>query len=47
MYIVINSAKKLPEYEFFVAGKGILESKLRKLAESHKNINFLGSIRSP
>ena len=44
---LINSAKILPQYDFFIAGKGILESKLRELASNHKNINFLGSVKEP
>ena len=46
-HVLINSAKKLPEYDFFIAGKGILENKLKELAGNHKNINFLGSIKEP
>ena len=47
VHIFINSAKRLPEYEFFIAGQGVLESKFRKLAESYKNINFLGNVKDP
>ncbi len=47
VHVLINSAKKLPNYDFFIAGKGILENKLKELANDHKNINFLGSIREP
>ena len=46
-HILINSAKELPGYDFFIAGKGILEEKLKILAKNHKNINFLGSIKQP
>ena len=47
VHVLINSAKKLPNYDFFIAGKGILENKLKELAGDNKNINFLGSIREP
>ena len=43
---LINSAKKLQKYNFFVAGRGVLENNLRELAKS-KNINFIGSVKDP
>ena len=45
--VFINSAKKLPQYDFFIAGQGVLENILRNLSKNHKNINFLGSIKKP
>ena len=47
VHILINSAIQLPEYDFFIAGKGILEKKLKELAKNHNNINFLGSTEDP
>lgn len=47
VHILINSAKKLLNYEFYIAGEGILENKLKGLAKNHKNINFLGSLKEP
>ena len=47
VHTLINSAKKLPNYDFFIAGKGILENKLKELAVNYKNINFVGAIREP
>lgn len=47
VHVLIKAAKKLSEYDFFITGKGILESKLKKLAEGHKNIIFLGSTKEP
>ena len=46
VHILINSAQ-LPEYDFYIAGKGILENKLKELAKNHNNINFLGSTEEP
>ena len=45
--MLINSAKKLPGCEFFFAGQGILEDRLRELAKKIKNIHFLGSFKEP
>ena len=45
--MLINSAKKLPGCEFFLAGQGILEDRLRELAKDFKNIHFLGSFKEP
>jgi glycosyltransferase involved in cell wall biosynthesis len=47
VHVLINAAKKLTEYDFFIAGKGILENELKELAEGHKNIIFLGSTKEP
>lgn len=44
---VINSAKMMPEYDFFIAGKGVMEEKLKILGKSYKNINFMGSVKEP
>lgn len=47
VHSLINSAKILTEYEFFIAGSGVLENKLKQLAHKSKNINFLGSVKDP
>ena len=47
VHSLINSAKTLTEYEFFIAGSGVLENKLKQLAHKSKNINFLGSVKDP
>ena len=47
VHVLINAAKKLSEYDFFITGEGILENKLKKLAEGYKNIIFLGSTKEP
>jgi glycosyltransferase involved in cell wall biosynthesis len=43
----INAAKLLPEYNFFIAGKGIQEEELKKLGKNFNNINFVGSVKQP
>ena len=47
VHVLINSAKHLLKYDFFIAGKGALENELKKLAKSCKNIHFLGSVKDP
>lgn len=47
VHILINSAKRLLKYDFFIAGKGILENELKILAKGCKNIHFLGSVKDP
>lgn len=47
VHSLINSAKKLQKYNFFVAGRGVLENNLRELANKSKNINFIGSVKDP
>ncbi len=47
VHSLINTAKKLPEYDFFIAGKGILENRLKELSDNYKNINFVGVIKEP
>ena len=43
VHVFIKSAKNLPEYNFFITGKGVLENLLKESAKNHKNIFFLGS----
>ena len=47
VHVLIESAKKLPKYDFFIAGKGILEDILKKSSNNYKNINFLGNVKEP
>ncbi len=47
VHIIIKVAKKLPHYEFFIAGKGAIENHLKHLAKDCKNVNFLGSVSDP
>lgn len=47
VHILINAAKELPSYDFFIAGKGILENKLKELASNISNIKFLGIFKEP
>lgn len=43
----INSGKMMPEYDFFIAGKGTLGEKLKNLAKNSKNIYFVGGVKEP
>jgi glycosyltransferase involved in cell wall biosynthesis len=47
VHIIIKTAFELSNYDFFIVGKGILETKLKNLAKNSKNINFIGSIKDP
>ena len=47
VHILINAAKELQAYDFFIAGRGILENKLKELAKNISNIKFLGSFQNP
>lgn len=47
VHILISAAKELQAYDFFIAGKGILESRLKELAKNISNIKFLGSFLNP
>ena len=47
VHILIKAAKELTDYDFFIAGNGVLESQLKDLAKNSKNINFLGSTKDP
>ena len=46
VHIFIQSAKSLSDYDFFIAGKGVLENLLKESAKNFKNIHFLGSIKT-
>lgn len=47
VHIFIESAKNLPQYDFFIAGIGAWENKLKKIAEGYKNIYFVGRVKEP
>lgn len=47
VHILIESAKKLPQFDFFIAGNGPWKELLVKLAEDNKNIKFIGRIKKP
>lgn len=47
VHVLINAAKELSSFDFFIAGKGILENKLKELAKNVNNIKFLGTFREP
>ena len=47
VHVFLESAKKLPKYDFFIAGEGVLEDILKKSANNYKNIHFLGNIKEP
>jgi len=47
IHILIESAKILQSYDFFITGKGILEDPLKKLAKNYKNIHFMKSVKEP
>ena len=42
VHVFINAAKNLSDYDFFIAGEGVLEGKMKILAKGIKNIHFLG-----
>ena len=45
--ILLESAKKLPKYDFFIAGEGALGDILKKSVNNYKNIHFLGNVKEP
>lgn len=47
VHVLINAAKDLQDYDFFIAGEGILEDELKKLSLNYRNINFVGKINEP
>lgn len=47
VHVLIESAKKLPKYDFFIAGEGIMKDVLKKSANNFKNIHFLGNVKEP
>ena len=47
VHVLIETAKKLPEYDFFLAGKGPLKNTLKELAKNNRNIYFLDLLKKP
>ncbi len=47
VHVLINSAKQLSDYDFFIAGRGVLENALKEISKNCKNIHFLGSVKEP
>jgi len=47
VHVLIESAKKLPEYDFFIAGVGPWENTLREMAKGNENIHFIGMVKEP
>tara|TARA_B100000035_G_C21030576_1_gene568202 strand:- start:571 stop:1710 length:1140 start_codon:yes stop_codon:yes gene_type:complete len=47
VHVFVKAAKKLPNFDFFIAGSGAWENILKDLAKGNKNIYFLGSLREP
>lgn len=47
VHILIESAKKLLEYDFFIAGSGSWENMLKNLAKGYNNIHFVGRVKKP
>ncbi len=42
VHLIIESAKILSKYNFYIAGDGVLEKNLKKMANGFNNIKFLG-----
>ncbi len=47
VHVLLNAAKKLPSYDFFIAGMGILENELKESVNNISNVKFLGSFKEP
>ena len=47
VHVLLESAKKLPDYDFFIAGKGAWEDTLKNIASGFNNIYFMGVIKNP
>jgi glycosyltransferase involved in cell wall biosynthesis len=47
VHVLIETAKFLADYSFFIAGTGTLESMLKDLAIGYDNIHFVGRIKEP
>ncbi len=42
VHVLIESAKKLPNFHFYIAGDGVLESQFKEMTEGYVNIKFMG-----
>ena len=47
VHILINAAKKLKRYDFFIAGEGVWKNYLIDLADGAGHIHFLGRVKAP
>lgn len=47
VHTFIEVAKKLPQYEFFIAGNGPWELLLKDMADKRDNIFFVGRVKNP
>ena len=46
-HVLIESAKKLADYDFFIAGNGPWDNILRDMSKGFSNIHFMGVIKNP
>ena len=46
-HVLIESAKKLTDYDFFIAGNGPWNNILRSISKGSNNIHFMGAIKEP
>ena len=47
VHILIESAIKLPQYDFFIAGDGKWKNMLKNQANGYENIKFVGRVKEP
>ena len=47
VHVLIQAAKKLKNYDFFLAGNGPLKKTLMKSAKNFRNIHFIGTLKQP
>lgn len=47
VHVLLESAKKLLDYDFFIAGSGAWSDYLRQIARGFNNIHFTGPIKNP
>lgn len=47
VHVLIEVAKKLKKYDFFLAGNGPLKNTLKNLAKNNKNIHFVDRVKQP
>ncbi len=47
VHVLIEAAKKLKKYDFFLAGNGPLKNLLKNLAKNNKNIHFVDRVKQP
>jgi len=44
--VLLEVAKMLPQYDFIIAGKGILTNEVMEESKKHKNIKYLGNVEN-